>query len=77
MKQRTRIYYSEEQKTEMWDRWQKVESLHAIDRLFDRYHSSLFGIIILFLIRTVTHLSLLVLNVLRYKPIKDHATQLF
>lgn len=44
MKQRTRIYYSEEQKSQMWDRWQKGESLHSIARLFDRYHSSISGI---------------------------------
>ncbi len=41
MKQRTRIYYSEEQKSRMWDRWQKGESLHSIARLFDRGHSSI------------------------------------
>lgn len=41
MKYRTRIYYSEEQKCQMWDRWQKGESLHAIARLFDRGHSSI------------------------------------
>ncbi len=29
MKQRPRIYYTEEQKTLMWDRWQQGESLHA------------------------------------------------
>lgn len=45
MKQRTRIYYSEEQKALMWDRWQKGDSLHAIARLFDRYHSSVRGIL--------------------------------
>ena len=41
MKQRTRIYYSENQKSLMWDRWQKGESLHTIARLFDRGHSSI------------------------------------
>ena len=41
MKQRPRIYYTEEQKTLMWDRWQRGESLHAIARLFDRGHSSI------------------------------------
>jgi IS30 family transposase len=40
MKQRTRIYYTEEQKAVMWDRWQKGESLHEIGRLFDRTHTS-------------------------------------
>jgi len=41
MKQRTRIYYSKNQKSLMWDRWQKGESLHTIARLFDRGHSSI------------------------------------
>ncbi len=41
MKYRTRIYYTEEQKSLMWDRWQKGESLHSIARLFDRGHSSI------------------------------------
>jgi IS30 family transposase len=45
MKQRTRIYYTEAQKAEMWDHWQKGESLHAIARLFDRGHSSVHGIL--------------------------------
>ena len=45
MKQRTRIYYTEEQKYLMWDRWQKGETLGSIARLFDRYHSSIERII--------------------------------
>jgi IS30 family transposase len=45
MKYRTRIYYSEEQKSLMWDRWQKGESLHNIARLFDRSHGSIAGIL--------------------------------
>lgn len=40
MKYRTRIYYSEEQKARMWDRWQRGDSLATIARLFDRGHSS-------------------------------------
>ncbi len=40
MKQRPRIYYTEAQKSEMWDRWQQGDSLHTIARLFDRGHSS-------------------------------------
>jgi len=44
MKYRTRIYYTEEQKALMWDRWQKGDSLHAIAGLFDRCHSSIQGI---------------------------------
>jgi IS30 family transposase len=41
MKRRTRIYYTDTQKTLMWDRWQKGESMHDIARLFDRGHSSI------------------------------------
>jgi len=45
MKYRTRIYYSDEQKSQMWDRWQKGETLGSIARLFNRYHSSIERII--------------------------------
>ena len=45
MKYRQRIYYTESQKSLMWDRWQKGDSLHAIARLFDRGHSSVQGIL--------------------------------
>ena len=41
MKYRPRIYYTEEQKALMWDRWQKGESLGSIARLFDRHHPSI------------------------------------
>ena len=41
MKQRPRIYYTEEQKALMWDRWQQGDSLNAIARLFDRHHPSI------------------------------------
>ena len=41
MKQRSRIYYTESQKSLMWDRWQQGESLHSIARLFGRGHSSI------------------------------------
>lgn len=41
MKQRPRIYYTEEQKALMWDRWEQGESLNAIARLFDRHHPSI------------------------------------
>lgn len=44
MKYRKRIYYTKEQQALMWDRWQKGDSLHDIARLFDRYHTSVFGI---------------------------------
>ena len=43
MKYRTRTIYTPEQKAQMWDRWEKGDSLHSIARLFDRGHSSIFG----------------------------------
>ena len=45
MKQRRRIYYSAEQRAVIWDRWRKGETLHQIASLFDRYHSSIQGIV--------------------------------
>ena len=45
MKRRTRIRYTDAQKSLMWDRWQKGESLHQIARLFDRHHSSVRGVL--------------------------------
>ena len=45
MKRRKRITYPDEDKTIMWDRWQKGETLSSIARLFDRYHSSIGHII--------------------------------
>ena len=45
LKQRPRIYYTEANKSLMWDRWQKGESLNAIARLFDRHHSAIQGIL--------------------------------
>jgi len=43
MNLRPRIYYNAEQKAEMWDRWQRGESLTSIGRGFDRPSSSIFG----------------------------------
>ena len=40
---RPRIYYNAEQKAQMWDRWQKGESLTGIGRIFDRPSSSIFN----------------------------------
>jgi hypothetical protein len=40
MSQRSRIYYTENQKALMWERWQKGEYLQQIAQLFDRNHSS-------------------------------------
>lgn len=45
MKYRTRTNYSDSQKALMWDRWQKGDSLHQIAKLFDRYHTSIRGIL--------------------------------
>jgi len=44
MRYRSRIYYTEEQKSQMWDRWQAGDSLREIAQLFDRHHSSVRGI---------------------------------
>ena len=38
---RPRIHYTESQKTLMWERWQKGESLQQIAQLFERNHSSI------------------------------------
>ena len=40
-KYRPRTYYTEADKTMMWDRWAKGESLHSIARLFNRHHPSI------------------------------------
>ena len=42
---RTRIYYSSAQRAEIWDRWQRGESMNSIGRLFDRKSSSVFSVI--------------------------------
>ncbi len=45
MRYRTRIYYTEEQKAMMWDRWQRGESLKSIGRVFDRGSSSIYSVL--------------------------------
>jgi len=45
MKQRRRIYYSAVQRAEIWDHWKRGETMHAIGRLFDRGHSSIFSVL--------------------------------
>jgi IS30 family transposase len=45
MKYRTRIYYSDTQKAQMWDRWQRGESLKSIGRSFDRGSGSIYGVL--------------------------------
>ena len=41
MKCRQRIYYSDSQKAEMWESWQKGASQQQIAQLFDRNYSSI------------------------------------
>jgi hypothetical protein len=45
MKQRTRIYYSAEQRADIGDRWQRGESMSSIGRLFERQSSSIYSIL--------------------------------
>jgi IS30 family transposase len=45
MKYRRRIYYSAAQRSEIWDRWQRGESMSSIGRRFDRQSSSIFSVI--------------------------------
>ncbi|MGA1810646.1 MULTISPECIES: IS30 family transposase [Sphingobium] len=45
MKQRRRIYYTASQRAEIWDRWQRGESMSSIGRRFDRASSSVFSVI--------------------------------
>jgi IS30 family transposase len=45
MNRRIRIQYTEADKALMWERWRRGESLHTIARLFDRYHSTVCGIL--------------------------------
>jgi len=45
MKQRPRIYYSENQRAEVWDRWKRGESMNSIGRLFNRSSSSIYVIL--------------------------------
>jgi len=42
---RTRIKYTAAQKADIWDRWQRGESLNSIGRLFDRPSSSIFNML--------------------------------
>jgi IS30 family transposase len=45
MKYHRRIYYSTEQRAEIWERWQRGESMRSIGRVFDRQSSSVFSVI--------------------------------
>lgn len=45
MKRRPRIYYSDSQKAQMWERWKQGWTLHEIGKLFDRPHTSIHQIL--------------------------------
>jgi len=45
MKQRPRIYFTDDQKHEIWDRWQRGESMSSIGRGFDRDPSSIYPLL--------------------------------
>jgi len=45
MAYRRRIYFTSEQKAEIWDRWQRGESMSSIGRLFDRASSSIYPLL--------------------------------
>jgi hypothetical protein len=42
---RTRIYYSDKQKEEIWDCWKRDQLLRSIGRLFDRPSGSIFTVL--------------------------------
>lgn len=42
---RRRIYFTSDQKSEIWDRWQRGESMSSIGRLFDRDSSSIYPLL--------------------------------
>lgn len=45
MAYRTRIFFTEKQKSEIWDRWQRGESMSSIGRRFDRASSSIYPLL--------------------------------
>lgn len=45
MKRRRRIYFTAEQKSEIWDRWQRGESMSSIGRGFERESSSIYPLL--------------------------------
>jgi IS30 family transposase len=45
MAYRRRIYFTAEQKAEIWDRWQRGESMSSIGRLFERSSSSIYPLL--------------------------------
>jgi IS30 family transposase len=45
MRYRRRIYFTDAQKAEIWDRWQRGESMSSIGRGFDRESSSIYPLL--------------------------------
>jgi IS30 family transposase len=45
MAYRRRIYFTEKQKADIWDRWQRGESMSSIGRRFDRNSSSIYPLL--------------------------------
>jgi hypothetical protein len=45
MKYRRRVFFTDKQKSEIWDRWQRGESLNSIGRGFDRGSSSIYPLL--------------------------------
>ncbi|SHK57234.1 hypothetical protein SAMN05444000_1414 [Shimia gijangensis] len=45
MAYRKRTIFSEKQKMEIWDRWQRGESMGSIGRVFDRGSSSIYSLL--------------------------------
>jgi IS30 family transposase len=46
MSYRRRIYFTEKQKAEIWDRWQRGESMSSIGRRFDLNSSSIYPLLV-------------------------------
>ena len=46
MAYRKRIYFTEKQKADIWDRWQRGESMSSIGRVFDRSSSSIYPLLV-------------------------------
>jgi hypothetical protein len=45
MKYRRRMFFTDKQKSEIWDRWQRGESMSSIGRAFDRASSSIYPLL--------------------------------
>lgn len=45
MKYRRRRFFTDKQKSEIWDRWQRGESMSSIGRGFDRASSSIYPLL--------------------------------